>query len=196
VSMPTFWTHRLFSTLVFLKGALFLWSVLVVLYASGCATQRRPRFQVADVAFARPIVPQAVPDHSAAIAPDIEIDVAILPPQLVTTRAVPAKPHIAPPPPTEPARSDKPPVPILEPELSSEELAVAQTETQRSLAVSDQTLALTQNRHLNSAQNDLVSQVRGFAQSARDATREGDWSRAKSLAKKAEVLSQELAGTL
>jgi hypothetical protein len=75
-------------------------------------------------------------------------------------------------------------------------LSIAKGDTQRSFDTVDRNLALTQGKHLNSSQSDLVSQIRGFEQSARDAGREGDWERARNLAKKAEVLSQELAGTL
>jgi hypothetical protein len=45
-------------------------------------------------------------------------------------------------------------------------------------------------------QEDLASKVRGFGDNAREAMRSGDWARAKSLAKKAEVLSEQLAGSL
>jgi hypothetical protein len=83
----------------------------------------------------------------------------------------------------------------MTPELTTEELSVAKGDTKRSLDAVDHNLALTQGRNLNSSQSDLISQVRGFAESARDAGREGDWPRARNLAKKAEVLSQELVGT-
>ena len=85
---------------------------------------------------------------------------------------------------------------MIAPELSNEELFVAKGDTQHSFDMIDRNLAFAQTKHLNSAQADLISQIRGFEQSARDASREGDWSRARNLAKKAEVLSQELAGSL
>ena len=45
-------------------------------------------------------------------------------------------------------------------------------------------------------QSDLASKVRSFLAEAREAANVGDWTRASSAAKKAEVLSQELAGSL
>jgi len=39
----------------------------------------------------------------------------------------------------------------------------------------------------------LASKVRGFMEAAREAMKDSDWERAKTMAKKAEVLSRELA---
>jgi hypothetical protein len=49
---------------------------------------------------------------------------------------------------------------------------------------------------LNATQSDLASKVRGFLKDAREAAQIGDWSHARSLAKKAQVLSEELASSL
>jgi hypothetical protein len=49
---------------------------------------------------------------------------------------------------------------------------------------------------LNAVQSDLASKVRSFISDAREAGRAGDWGRSRDLAKKAQVLSQELAGSL
>jgi hypothetical protein len=49
---------------------------------------------------------------------------------------------------------------------------------------------------LSAAQRDLVSKIRGFIKDAREAAQITDWSRARSLAKKAQVLSEELASSL
>jgi ribosomal protein S20 len=40
----------------------------------------------------------------------------------------------------------------------------------------------------------MVSKIRGFIKDAREAAHAGDWTRASSLAKKAQVLSEELVG--
>jgi flagellin-specific chaperone FliS len=42
----------------------------------------------------------------------------------------------------------------------------------------------------------LASKVRSFMAEAKEAARTGDWIRARNAAKKAEVISQELAGSL
>ena len=176
--------------------ALFLSLSLLVLFIAGCASQRRPKFRMTNLALAHPIVPIAVPDNSAATVPDLEIDNAPMPPSLAVVRAVPAKPRVIPPPTSAPASTTKPPEPIMTPELSTEELSTAKGETQQNLTVTDRNLALTKGKRLSSSQNDLASQVRGFEDSAREAVRDGDWSRARDLAKKAAVLSQELASSL
>ena len=49
---------------------------------------------------------------------------------------------------------------------------------------------------MNAMQSDLASKVRSFLAEAREAARVSDWTRASTAAKKAEVLSQELAGSL
>ena len=131
-----------------------------------------------------------------ATAPDIQSESAAVLPELSVIRTLPAKPHVAPPVNPQPARPGKLADPVITPELTTEELSIAKGDTQHSFDTVDRNLALMQGKRLNSAQSDLVSQIRGFEQSARDASREGDWSRARNLAKKAEVLSQELVGTL
>jgi hypothetical protein len=190
--------HRPVSGIVGQQKAFFLPLCLIALCSAGCATQRHPKFHLADASLARPIVPTVAPDNSAASLslPDIDTSAAVLPPSLATTHSLPTKPHTSPNPAVEPPPAAKPSAPSLAPELTAEELSIAKNDTQRSLDVATRNLTLTQGKRLNPAQNDLASKVRGFAESAREAVRDGDWSRAKSLAKKAEVLSQELAESL
>jgi hypothetical protein len=83
--------------------------------------------------------------------------------------------------------------PTIAPELSDEQLSAAKSETQQSLIVAERNLSLVQGKPLGSAQQDLVSKIRGFMDSAREARKENDWQRARSQAKKAEVLSKEFA---
>jgi hypothetical protein len=112
---------------------------------------------------------------------------------LGTPRTPPAKPHSAPAASPEPVKVEKATEPILAPELSEDQLATAKIETQRSLIVAERNLARTQGKQLQAAQTDLVSKIRGFMEASREAMKNGDWPRAGSLAKKAEVLSQEFA---
>jgi hypothetical protein len=49
---------------------------------------------------------------------------------------------------------------------------------------------------LNAAQTDLASKVRSFISEARAAAGVSNWIRARDLAKKAQVLSEELAKSL
>jgi hypothetical protein len=193
--MPTTRTYPSVAGTRVPQIALSLSLSLLVLFIAGCASQRRPKFRMTNLTLTHPIVPIAVPDNSAATAPDLEIT-APMPPTLAVVRVAPTKPRVIPPPTSAPASTAKPPEPIMTPELSTEELSTAKGETQQNLTVTDRNLALTKGKRLSSSQNDLASQVRGFEDSAREAVRDGDWSRARDLAKKAAVLSQELASSL
>ena len=113
-------------------------------------------------------------------------------PPLEIPRRVPARPRTAPAPVREPAAAEAA-EPIIAPELSDQQVSAARAAIEQSLSVAERNVGLTQGKSLNAAQQDLVSKIRGFAESARDAMRNGDWQRARIQAKKAEVLSQEFA---
>ena len=87
-------------------------------------------------------------------------------------------------------------MPIIAPQLSAQESATAQQETNQSLGIAGKNLAAARGKKLNAAQSDMISKINGFVKDAREAAQTGDWSRARSLAKKAEVLSNELIGSL
>ena len=72
----------------------------------------------------------------------------------------------------------------------------AQQRTTQSLSIAEKNLESARGKTLNAAQSDLVSKIRGFIKDTREAVQIADWSRARSLAKKAQVLSEELAGSL
>jgi hypothetical protein len=82
------------------------------------------------------------------------------------------------------------------PELTAEEAKAAKQQTGQSLGIAERNLEATRGRNLNAAQTDLASKVRSFVSEARDAARVSDWVRARDLAKKAQVLSEELAKSL
>ena len=171
---------------------------LSVLWCGGCVT---PAKKPATVHFpaavlVHPIVPQATAENALVEAPDIPLDIASPPERLGTQRNPPARPHVAAAPTPEPQPAERGAEPIIAPELSDDQVATAKIETHRSLIVADRNLALTQGKRLNSAQGDLASKVRGFMETSRDAMKNGDWPRARNSAKKAEVLSQELANSL
>ena len=84
---------------------------------------------------------------------------------------------------------------MIAPSLSAKETAVAQQQTNESLNIAEKNLAATRGKNLNAAQSDLVSKILGFMKDAREAEQITDWTRARSLAKKAQVLSEELAGS-
>ena len=170
--------------------------ILLLVYAcalvcGGCVPRNRPAFTANRLAMSHPIVPQPL-DVSLTDPPDIPFDVEFVP-RLVVPHATPARPRVAPAPAPGPAPAEKPPEPIIAPELSDEQLSAAKLETQQSLIVAERNLGLAQGKTLDAARQDLVSKIRGFVDSAREAMKENDWQRARTQAKKAEVLSKEFA---
>ncbi len=129
--------------------------------------------------------------------PVLRIELPAFPPRLVSMRSAPPPPRpqvAAPPPSTAGSDVEKSEAPAITPQLTPQETAMAQQQTNQSLGIAEKNLASVRGKSLNAAQSDLVSKIRGFIKDARDAAQAGDWSRARSLAKKAEVLSVELVG--
>jgi hypothetical protein len=149
-------------------------------------------YRITPVTLAHPIVPATSSDTELEAPPDIALGTAELPPRLVPTRSAPSRPRVAATPPSEPATVEKPAEPLIEPDLTPEELNTAKSGTQQSLKIAESNLAQAQGKKLNSAQEDVVSKINGFVETARAAIKNGDWLRARNLAKKAEVLSYEL----
>jgi len=85
---------------------------------------------------------------------------------------------------------------MISPHLTPQESAVAQQQANQSLGIAEKNLAFVRGKKLNSTQSDLISKITGFIKDAREAANIADWNRARSMAKKAQVLSEELAGSL
>jgi hypothetical protein len=134
-------------------------------------------------------------DSLAAAVPDLSLELPSLPSPLSLNKQ-PMRPRVPAQLAPEAVESRKPLAPSLEPELSPQEIAVAQQQLNQSTAVAQKNLNAAKGRSLNPTQADLTSKVSAFLQESKQAVREGDWTRAKNLAKKAEVLSQELAASL
>jgi hypothetical protein len=159
---------------------------------AGCATRRATSASAArTISFRAPIVP-APSGANLAAPPQIAVDLE--PPELPVMRSAPAKPRVAPAPVAEPKAEET--QPFIEPQISTQELEAAKTETQRNLDSMQRNLGRASGRSLNATQQDLISKINGFSQNAQEAMSSGDWVRAKNLSKKAEVLSEELAGSL
>jgi hypothetical protein len=86
--------------------------------------------------------------------------------------------------------------PTIATQLTPQEAAAARQQTNQSLSIAEKNLESVRGRNLNAAQSDLASKIREFIKDAREAAQIADWSRARSLAKKAQVLSEELAGSV
>jgi hypothetical protein len=91
---------------------------------------------------------------------------------------------------------ENPAEPFIAPQLTAGETSAAKHEAEQSLEAADRNLAKTRGRTLDASRTDLVSKIREFMDDAREAMRNGDWTRARNLAKKAEVLSSELSRSL
>jgi len=135
------------------------------------------------------------PDLVEVDAPELSVDLPPLPSPLSISRQ-PARPRVAVQPTPEAAESQKPLAPLLEPELTPQEVAAAQQQFNESTAIAQKNLNSAKGRSLNPTQADLNSKVAAFLQESKQAVREGDWTRARNLAKKAQVLSEELAASL
>ena len=172
----------------------------VAVLSGGCAERKTRAYPWASAIAVRPRAPLPAPgykpppiDHTA---PDLAWDFAPVPSRLVPIRQPPRPRVAAQPVATEPAGNGKAEAPLLAPQLSGQEIATAQQQMNDSIAVAQRNLASAKGHQLNTAQADLASKVSSFLEESRAAVKEGDWNRAKNLAKKAQVLSEELAGSL
>ena len=183
-----------------LAGALYV-SLWVV---SGCAERqvKAKSYPWGAAASMHPLAPEASELEAdgdevlEAIVSPLLVQIAPPPSPLFAVRSVPTRPRV---PLGSPAPSEavsKPDVPQIAPQLTPAEAAAAQQQTNQSLSVAGRALEAAQTKKLNGAQSDLASKIRTFIAEARDAAQNGDWTRALNAAKKAEVLSQELASSL
>jgi hypothetical protein len=144
-----------------------------------------------------PILQAHAVDDLALDAPEFNLDAASLAAMMVPLHSSPPRPRPAPAPspaPTAPVTEAEkaPEAPTIAPQLTQEESAAAQQETSESLSITEKNLAAARGKKLSPSQSDLVSKIKGFLKDAREAARQGDWARARNLAKKAQVLSEEL----
>jgi hypothetical protein len=170
----------------------------VAILGSGCAARKKPSIPWSTAVLVRPILPQH-PSQTADIEvapPDLGREIPPPPVVQVGTHAAPSRPRSIAPPSTSSAPAGKPDTPQIVPDLSAQESTSLQRETNQSLAAAERNLAATAGKSLNTIQSDLASKVRSFIADAREAGRAGDWGRARDLAKKAQVLSEELVGSL
>jgi len=176
------------------RGFLLAPVCLSLLVCGGCLVKKRPAAHFVTVALAHPVIPAPVGQDGAGEAPDLGVEAAPMPALLGAPRNPPARPKVA----AVAAQpsAEKPSEPEIVPDLSSGETEAAKADALASLNVAERNLGATKGKALNAAQADLASKVRGFMKAAREAMKDSDWEQAKTMAKKAEVLSRELAGGL
>jgi hypothetical protein len=188
--------HSIYSCPGFYSGFIFLGCIAIAL--SGCSVRRRPAIPWATAVQVRPI-PQPNKTSASEIPedplPELRYDLPPFPPHLLNARSGPPRPHVNAPS-TAGTETEKKEAPMIAPQLTPTETTLAQQQTNQSFGIAEKNLAAANGKRLNAAQADLVSKIKGFVKDAREAAQIGDWSRARSLAKKAQVLSEDLAGSL
>jgi hypothetical protein len=176
------------------------WCTLT-LFESGCTVRQAKAkpFPWSTYAYTRPVAlatlpPQADDDDDPMV--DAAPEIAPPPSTLVIVRSAPPRPRA---PVVNSSQNDsdsRPDVPQIAPQLTAAEASAAQQQTSQSLSVAERNIGSAEGKTLNAMQQDLASKVRSFMAEAHEAAKSGDWTRAKNAAKKAEVLSQELASSL
>lgn len=158
---------------------------------------RRPGIPWATAVQVRPTLPVpgvAETDDVTLAAPELNLEMLPFAAILAPVRSAPPRPRVSTsPPPTEAADPERTEALTIAQQLSPEETTAAQQEMNQSLNAAEKKLASTRGKTLNPAQTDLISKIRGFLKDAREAAKAGDWARARSLARKAQVLSEELS---
>jgi hypothetical protein len=181
-------------------GAIFSAVLCASMLASGCAEHKRPKLPWSTASVVRPRIPAPPSDSANAeelareLPAQLRLDLA--PPESsLLPQSRPARPRVATPQPAA-AESSKPGKPFVVPQLSVEESNEAQQEATASLSEAEKSVAATRGKTLNAAQADMASKISGFITDARTAAASGDWPSARNLARKAQLLSQELAKSL
>jgi hypothetical protein len=173
----------------------------VAAIVSGCAATQKPRARAFPWASANTVRPLAPARPSSDVTnedlfADLGLDVPAPPSVVGGAPSGPPRPRVVVVPSSGGSSSHVPEAPMIAPQLSPEQTAAAQQQTSTSVNVAEKNIAASQGRSLNAMQSDLASKVRSFLAEAREAAQVGDWTRASSAAKKAEVLSQELVSSL
>ena len=180
----------------------FCATLFMTLLLTGCSVKKRPATYWRTAGTLRPVMPATVaphpsplPDENVDPVPELQLEIPP-PPPLLAVHAAPVRPRVAPAANPDNGGSNKPEVPMIVPQLTAEQSSAEQRQMASSLAIAEKNLGRSQGRQLNPTQTDVAAKIKGFITDARAAGREGDWTRARSLATKAQVLSEELAASL
>lgn len=84
------------------------------------------------------------------------------------------------------------PVVQLAPSVTDQQASQQRQSTTQLLAATDANLSKISARQLSSSQQDMVNQIRNYVQQAKEAEKAGDLQRARNLAFKAQLLSDEV----
>ena len=171
----------------------------VFLLAGCAAVRRKPSFSWSTAVQVRPKLPSATStgiETPVDPGPELRIAIPAPPSAIAVAHSNPPRPRVAGNTSAESLGAGKAEAPVIVPELTGEETVAAQKQTGQSLGAAERNLAAARRKTLNAAQSDLASKVQSFLSEAHDAARASDWIRARDLAKKAQVLSEELVNSL
>lgn len=169
-----------------------------MLLLGGCAERKTRAIPWATAVLVRPLPPVVRSNDASTSAVDIDADFRLEAPtsasRIFSVRTAPARPRTAAATTAEPINVGK--AADLVPQLSPQETAAAKEQVAMSIAAAERNVAAARGKNLSAAQADVLSKIAGFVAEAREAAGEGDWARARNLAKKAQILSQDLAASL
>ena len=163
---------------------------------SGCAERKVHARSWTNIGQVRPNPPIARDDLNAGtsdIEPDLEIALPENGMKLIIARPAPVRPRVESPRPS--GGTSAPKAPTLVPELSPQETSAAQQQFSESVSIAEKNLTIAKSKNLSTVQANTVVKINAFLAEAREAGSEGDWGRARNLAKKAQILSEDLASS-
>ena len=172
----------------------------VALAISGCAERKRPTLPWATASIVHPQIPPIVAADNRIAEEEAPAELRLE--LLMPPANFPPNSYVRPPRPrvaatqTVTVEPTKPQSLVAAPQLSAEESSSAQQETTASLAEAEKGLNAAQGKRLNAAQSDMVSKISGFMADARAAGATADWTSAQTLARKAQLLAEELLKSL
>lgn len=187
-----------------IRTCVFLLAAGLSLTAAGCARNSTH----AASPTAAPIAGDVASSRPMTTAPDTDatppVETAVTPPVISGPESQPqaAIPAAKPPAPRKPAAEQaptdaasepaRPTAPLISPQLSASDQAAYQRRTGLDASAAEKNLQAAAGRQLSASQQDLVEKIRSFLSDSRDASKDGDWARAQTLAQKARLLSAEL----
>jgi hypothetical protein len=169
-------------------------ALLALLFPLGCP-KKPVRPDIAKNGLVKP--PLVMPREVDATPPEMANPAPLPLPVLIIRPPNPPTVHRAASNNTEPEPEPvKPEAPQISPQLSPDESARAQSSADKDIRTAQQNLDFASGKRLTVNQQDMADKIRGFLKQAQDAKAISDWSRAKSLAEKARLLSDELVKSL
>jgi hypothetical protein len=185
-----------FGKLAMHRGVIAALLVSAIGALGGCAERRVQARNWTDTGEVRPNPPVRIEAQAGTddIAPDLAIALPENGAKLFSGRPVPPRPRVEPPRPS--GGTTAPKSQTLVPELSPVEAATAQQQFSESVSIAEKNLGIAKTKNLSATQTDAVAKINAFLTEAREASAEGDWGRARNLAKKARILSEDLAASL